>query len=67
MSFIDHVFPWLREAGTGNILARVHAGQAAGLLEFVDRIPGELFTLSGRLRGRVARLVSLILRQRQLC
>jgi hypothetical protein len=48
VSFIDQVFPWLREANTGNILAKVHAGEAAGLLELVDRIPEGLFTLSGR-------------------
>jgi hypothetical protein len=47
VSFIDQVFPWLRAPGSGNTLARVHAGEAAGLLELVDRIPEELLTLSG--------------------
>jgi len=47
VAFIDQVFPWLRTGGTGNILAKEHAGPAAGLLELIDKIPDELLTLGG--------------------
>jgi hypothetical protein len=45
VEFIDRVFPWLRTADSGNnVLGKVHAGAAAGLLDLVDR----LIILSGR-------------------